>query len=140
MPTYSYAIGTLAGGTAGLTNVETLLASPKGTFPPQGSYSPGTELRLGSLGTRWVGTPQAVWRWGFLSRTQRDALRAFCSGASAEVYITTRVNDLAGETGSETEYRTYRALLLWPAEERREAQGRRVDFELRFNLLEEVTV
>jgi hypothetical protein len=68
-----------------------------------------------------------TWRWAFLTLTQLSALRAYCSGKSAEVYIQTLVD---GKTAGE-----FRAALIWPAKETR-AGSKALDVALEFRLLE----
>jgi len=111
-----------------LTNVENLLAgfpAPKGVFQP---YTIALPLEDG--GVRGGGWKKAVWKWSFVTQAQRDTLRAYCPGASADVYIKTRTVDNADA------YAIYSAKMLWPGPdpEQRDAL-RRIDFELTFQAL-----
>lgn len=125
MALYSYELGTTY---AGMTNVEELatpLPPPRSTFKP---YSQAVNLGNGRV--RGNGCPVTEWRFGFLKQAQRDQLRTFCPGASAEVYIKTRQNDSADS------YQVYTAVMVWPEEEEKRA-GRRLDFVVKFrNLVE----
>lgn len=118
---YSYEIGTTAGN---MVNVETLA---NGTMPaPKATWRPYTELRtLGNLDVRGVGYPVVTWTWGILTRAQRDALRTYCTGASAAVYIKTQGID------NSDAYLTVTAFMVWPEEEQRDAT-RRKEFSIEF--------
>jgi hypothetical protein len=121
----SYQIGTSAGTKATLATLSVV--------DPKSSYKPGAQrVRLTSGGSRDIGYPQAVWRWGFITQAQRNALRAYCTGASATVYITTRVNDTISTAADA--YDDFQAIMHWPEEEDREA-FRRIGFELTFTNL-----
>lgn len=102
------------------------LPAPKGVFIP---YS--QPLDLGGGGLRGGGWPAAEWRWGFLTLTQRNALRALVTGASAAVVVRTTINDSADA------YVYFTAQALWPQSEERDA-GRRRNFTLRFRALVEI--
>jgi hypothetical protein len=131
----SYQIGTLAGGTAGMSSLDSVIGA---RYAPKGEYRAGQQIRLGSLGARSVGAASAFWRWpSGCPKAVRDALRAYCTGASAEVYLTTRTNE-TDEANSE--FATFRAILIWPGEEPRDFLGWRLDFALEFVLLETVEV
>ncbi len=52
-----------------------------------------TEIPLPSGQVRRMGFPQQTWHFGYLERAQRDQLREYCPGKSAEVYITTEIFD-----------------------------------------------
>jgi hypothetical protein len=60
-----------------------------------------------------------------MSSANRNALRAYCTGKSARVYIRTRKND------SSDAYVTYSAVMLWPDDEERFA-SRRLNFAIEF--------
>lgn len=118
-----YQIGTTLVGLATLDSLD--IPDPKSEFAHFTEYVP-----LVSGGVRGVGSPVAIWRWGYLTQAQRDALRVFCTGASAEVYIETR------ETDSSDVFDQYSATMIWPLEEERDA-FHRMEFEVRFqNLVE----
>lgn len=111
-----------------LRNVETLVAgmpAPKGFFQ---FYSVALPLEDG--GVRGGGWRKAMWRWQFLTQAQRDALRTYCTGASADVYIKTRTVD------NSDAYVIYSAKMIWPGPdpEQRDAL-RRIEFELNFQAL-----
>lgn len=118
---YSFEIGTTLGG---MVNVETL---DSGNLPaPKATYKPYSELiPLGNGSVRGTGYPTIVWKWGILSRSARDALRTYCPGSSALVYIKSQAIDSADA------YVTYLAWMVWPEEEDRQA-SRRVEFSIEF--------
>lgn len=117
-----YKIGTTSGGMVTLASL--------GIPDPKGEYFNYSDLRnLGDGTVRGVGYPRAVWRWGFLSRADRDALRTYCTGvASSAIYIQTRTLD------STDVFDDFSATMIWPAEEERSA-GRRLSFEIEFRNL-----
>lgn len=127
-----YQIGTTLGGMTDLQSLTTPVDPPKTTFKPYSQYLP-----LGSGAVRGGGWATAEWRYNasgddYLTRAQRDQLKAFCTGASAEVYISTPVNDTADQ------FKTFRAIMIWPEEEVKDFTVRR-DFVIRFQRLVEVT-
>jgi hypothetical protein len=125
MAQYLYSIGTSTGA---MVNVETLAG---GTFPPpKSTFRPySMPLDLGDGSVRGGGWAEAEWRWGFLTRAQRDAIRAYCTQASAAVYIYTRTND------NTDAYATYQAAMIWPQAEEKESKGDRPDFVLTYRRL-----
>jgi hypothetical protein len=129
MSVYSYKIATLTGGTVTFQNLEALsgtglvpLTAPKSTFT---DYS--TSMPLGDGTVRGGGWSVASWHWDFLSKTQRDAIKTYCTAKSAEVYINTRKADLS--------YAAYKAVMVWPDQEQRIA-GRILDLTITFQRLE----
>jgi hypothetical protein len=83
---------------------------------------------LGNGANRGVGLPVAIWHWGYLTRAQRDLLRAFCTGASATIFIETRTNDTVDV------FDQFTTMMIWPLEENKDA-GRRIDFVIEFRNL-----
>jgi hypothetical protein len=108
-----------------LTNVETLASG----VAPKSYYRPYVSLvLLGSGLTRELGRPVAEWRYMFIARAFRDALRAFCTTSSKTVLIRTRVNDNADE------WDNFLADMFWPDEADKQA-GRRMNFTIQFKNL-----
>lgn len=122
MPAYNFMLGS---GSASMVNVETLASN---TMPaPKARYRTYSRpLELGDGTRRGAGWATAEWRWGFLTAAQRDALRAYCSGASATAYIRTRNEAQA--------YAYLTGVMVWPEEEQRDA-GRCLDFAIQFRAL-----
>jgi len=129
MALYSYELGTTY---AGMTNVEELatpLPPPRSTFK---LYSQTVNLGDGTV--RGAGRAATEWRFGYLTLAQRNQLRQFCPGASANnIYIKTRTNDSADL------YKVYTATMVWPQSEERDTGGRRLDFVVEFVNLQEYT-
>lgn len=50
-------------------------------------------VKLGNGTTRGIGYPTATWHFGYLTAAQWTALTAFCTQASANVFIATMKND-----------------------------------------------
>lgn len=127
-PLYNFSIGTTLGG---ITNIESLTTP---VTPPKSTWKPYAEQKdLSSLGTRGLGAPVATWTWTILSRAERDQLRQFCTGSSAAVFIRTRTN----ESGDAFKY--YSATMIWPTQKEELDIRRRVNFEIEFRALVEVT-
>lgn len=59
---------------------------------------------------RSVGSPVNNWHWGIISLSARNALKNYCTGKSAWVYIETMEAD--------RNYSIYYALMVWPDRER----------------------
>lgn len=107
-----------------LTNVERL--TPLYPFAPKSRPRPWYQgIDLGDGLARGMGRPVTVWSFGYVTQAFRDALRAYCPGKSARVFIRTRDIDHADG------YNTYEAALIWPEDEQRETT-RRLDFALQF--------
>jgi len=132
MPNYSYEIGTTQ---AGMVNLESLTVHVR---PPRFVFEPYSKpLQLGSGSVRGAGWPKTEWRWDTISAAERDQLRVFCPGASAVVYIKTRVNSNNGAVVDQ--YKTFRAVMVWPTPEgERDFRGLRKDFMIEFQAMVEV--
>lgn len=95
----NYRIGTTSGNKVTL---DTLVPrDPQPAFAHYASYS-----MLGDGTARGVGWLQAEWRWAFISLTEIAALKTYCAGTSAVVYITTPDN--------EGDWTGYSATIIWP--------------------------
>ncbi len=79
-------------------------------------------------GVKALGAPQAVWHWDFCRQAWRDALKVYCPGSYAIVYIETRVHD------NSDSYDVFTARMIWPEEEEKDA-FRRMDFDIEFRHL-----
>lgn len=87
------------------------------------------EIVLGDGTARGVGFPVTAWHWGFLTSAQREALRTYCPGKSAIVFMRTIKDD-----GT---YADFEAVVIWANQEERQA-GRIIDFTLSFrNMVEQ---
>ena len=102
-PSGLYAIGT----TSSPTNLQSL-ATPV-TYPRSRPQAYAETKTLGDLTERGIGAPTTVWHWDVIPQAERDMLRTFCPGASANVYITTLSLDNDGL------FRTYSAVMVWPS-------------------------
>jgi hypothetical protein len=122
----SYKIGATHESLTSLSSLEEAVPEPKSNYKPHSRY-----LDLGDGTVRGAGWAEAEWRWSVLpTRAQRDQLKAYCSGASAEVYIQTRTND------GEDAFDEFTAIMIWPEDEDKVYSTRR-DFVIRFRKLEE---
>ena len=117
----------------GMTNVEQLtepLPAPKSTYQ---DYS--VLVQLGSGGTIGQGYATATWTFGSLTTAQRDQLKEFCAGASAPVYIKTK---LSNEVGGDDEYAVFSAIMNWPFPEPGRTYTMRNNYVIEFTFLEEI--
>jgi hypothetical protein len=91
-------------GAGGYVEIRTLMKTAK---EPEWSFLPYTrEDVLGNGTIRGSGYPMAEWHFGYLTQTDYDALRVYCTGKSASVYVVTKTNA--------NTYGTYSATLVWP--------------------------
>lgn len=66
----------------------------RGIPEPEANFTDySTTVRLASGLTRGLGYPLASWHYGYLTNAQWDLLKAFQTGASAAVCISTMKND-----------------------------------------------
>ncbi len=124
----SFKIGTSVAGLVSLDALTTKVPDPKTDFK---FYS--QLLDLGSGLKRGAGYSSTTWTYGYLTQAQRDQLRTFCTGASSEIFITTRTRD---EDESDSLFKTYKAVMIWPENEEYRA-SRRLDIVITFTRLEE---
>lgn len=108
----------------GATEAEMVTLQAIGLPAPYYEYAAATgSITLGDGSEQAVGAPATSWHWGFLTANQRSALKSYCPGRSAEVFIRTKIDD---ET-----YADFQAILVWPNSENRQA-SRVVDFTIDF--------
>jgi hypothetical protein len=114
-----------------MTNIEALTVPVR---PPKSTFRPFSDTKtLGSGLVRGVGFPVATWTWAVIDRAERDALRAFCSGQSAAVYIKTKTME------SSDTYKTFSAIMVWNTQaEERDTGHKRVNLSITFQALVEV--
>lgn len=87
-----------------MTNLEELDVA---LVPPKSNYLPYARVvNLGNSGKRGVGFPIAIWEFSLITLEERNQLKVFCAGASADIYIRTKLND--------DSYEDFSATLIWP--------------------------
>jgi hypothetical protein len=118
-----YMIGTTLNGMTPLRLLTTLVPEPKSTYHPWSK-----PIQLGNGAIRGMGWKITTWYWEIIQPAQVEQLRAFCPGASAEVYIASRQN--IGDA-----FKPYKAVMIWPEEDRDFL--RRVKIEIKFQRLED---
>lgn len=97
---------------------------------PESQFKEGaTSVKLADGSTRWLGYPVATWHYGYLTQAQWDALKAYCTEASASVYIATMDNN--------GDYIVYSAIMNMPDEYTIRAT-RYMDVTIQFSHLVEV--
>jgi hypothetical protein len=124
MARYEYAIGTTVESMQYLFQLK--VKAPKQAFNPYSRL-----LSTNDGGEDGTGWPVAEWYYSFLTQTERDTLKTFCPGQSADVYVRTLNDDL--------EWTTYRAKMLWQFEAPEINNNATIRLTLRFRLLEVIT-
>lgn len=129
-----FQIATFASGTGGLVTLDSL-----GVSMPNPIWQPAvSRAKLGNNSGRLLGLPTAQWQWGFLSQAARDALRAYCPGATAQVYIISPTTEkIAGVPNASARFL---AQMWWESPDTPEAPatGRRLQFSILFKQLASV--
>src|SRR5512139_645343 len=122
-----YGIATYA---QGVDNIVALIDAGI-TQEPRGEWSEEGQV-LADVNIRYSGNPIATWIWDFIRPENRTALRAYCTGASEELYIQTVDN--------EGVFDTYRVIMRWPDEKIKAGWSRdiRWTFRVEFLILEQV--
>ncbi len=126
-----FRIATLDAGLGALATLASL-----GIPNPRPIYLPGVEsIDLGNYGVRIMGAPYLTWTWGFLSQTNRDILRTYCPGGSADVYITSITTENIGSVPNAAQ--DFLSKMIWPPPSSPESPqaGRRLEFSLVFRQL-----
>ena len=127
--TPEYKIGAVSGSMM-LLSALVVSGSTVAVSPPKSTYMPySSEQQLVSGLVRGVGYPVATWIWGVVTREERDALRSFCPGKSANVYIRTKTMDTSDS------YVNYSAVMVWDTDNEQRDTQRRLEFKITFQTL-----
>ncbi len=95
---------------------------------PKSSYLPFARVNnKGNGGTRGVGSPVAQWTFPILSIEEYSQLKTFCTGASADVYIQTKLDD--------DSFEVFQGKMIWPNEPQDRWYGERKNFTVIFRNL-----
>lgn len=95
---------------------------------PKSQYVPYRTVNKGNGGKRGTGFPVAQWDFPLLTLNERNQLKEFCPGASADVYIHTKLND--------DSYEDFKAIMIWPdGPEDRWVAGEKKNFSILFRNL-----
>lgn len=108
---------------ANLSELDTPVEHPKSDFQPY-----ARTVNKGNGGKRGIGSPVAVWNFPVLSLEERNQLKEFCPGASALVYIRTKLND--------DTYADFTANMIWPDANEDRWYGQKKNFSILFRNLE----
>ena len=123
----SFKIATLVAGVEALASLDEL--TPAVTPDPQFFFYPyAGYVKLGDGTIRGVGPSATEWYFGLLTTAQRNVLAAYCTAASAQVYIATP--DIDGT------FITYLAIMSLPEEEPPIKGGMIKNYTIRFDFLE----
>lgn len=103
----TYRLGAYANGAVGLQDIENIVGVP----PHPTEFLEFNEQVGITLSGKPIeaGAPRVKWTWGELDQWQFHALAAYCTGATAPVYIQTRVN-----TGVNYHYGIFKATMTRP--------------------------
>lgn len=127
MSDYEYAIGL---SVEGLQNLEDDLNIPPPYPAPFQEWA--SDYAAGDGRVYGDGWPSATWHFDYLSTAHVAALRTYCTGKSANVYIRTLQAD-------HTSYGTYLAVMIWPSRLDYRVGRASTDVELVFTHLQEVS-
>jgi hypothetical protein len=126
-----FQIATQASGVGGLVTLASL-----GIYNPHPIYKMGvSKVKLGNNASRLLGAPNVEWVWGFLQASQRDTLRTYIPGASADLFIITPTIEKVSSVSSASQ--RYECQAIWPDPETPEdpQTGRRLQFIITFRQL-----
>ena len=117
-----FMIGTTYGGMTALDELTTPVTDPKSNFMPYARVS-----SLANGGTRGLGFPIAIWDFSLITLAERNQLKEFCSGASATVYIHTKIND--------DSFADFSVKMIWPDGIEDRWYGEKKNFTIQFRNL-----
>ena len=83
-----FGIGTSASTITDLGSLTDPITYPKSTF-----LATAVTKKTGANAKRGFGLPVAYWTFPLMTLEERNQLKTFCAGYSAEVYITTKKDD-----------------------------------------------
>jgi len=118
-----FEIGATLEDLTNLSDLETPVEHPKSSFLPY-----ARTVNKGNGGKRGIGSPVAQWDFPLLSLEERNQLKEFCEGASADVYIRTKLND--------DSYADFSAKMIWPDSAEDRWFGEKKNFSILFRNLE----
>lgn len=96
-----FEIGATEGGMTNIESLTTPLPLPKSSYLPY-ARTPSK----GNGGTRGMGSPIAQWQFGVLTIEEYTQLKSFCPGASADIFIRTKLDD--------DTYADFQGIIIWP--------------------------
>lgn len=112
-------IGTTSGTITLLSELTVPLPEPKTAYLPN-----ATTKRTGANTKRGFGLPVAYWTFPLLTPAERNQLKTFCAGASATIYITTKLDD--------DTYDDFAAVMNWPDDDTDRWYGTRKEIIIEF--------
>jgi hypothetical protein len=117
----SFMIGTTS-STTSLDALTTPVPDPKSSYLPYARIN-----NKGNGGTRGIGSPVAQWTFPVLELAEYSQLKTFCPGASADVYIQTKLDD--------DTFELFQGKMIWPNEPQDRWYGERKNFTVIFRNL-----
>lgn len=112
----------------GVANIPT---EPDASFVPQGEVV----RTLSGLGYA-RGYASAVWHFPIVTNAQRAILKAFCSGASAEVYIETPTNEV--DVSNDIVFIQALAIMHWTSNDEVQEADKTLGLDILFDHLAEI--
>lgn len=96
-------------------------------------------MRLTSGKYAGVGRAYIIWHWDFLKAEWRHALRSYLAAISTDdLYIESQVNDDSDSDGYD-DWKQFEVIGTWPEGDEDKDTGRRIGFDLEFDVVEELT-
>ena len=97
---------------------------------PDYAYKPFQEIiKLGDGSKKGRGYPSAQWSWHGISELDREVLRTFCAGLSADVYICTPTNETSG---GDRVWINASATMNWMEADEEKNSDHTLDFQIEF--------
>lgn len=128
--TWDYQIGINSSGSMVKLESLTLSGSASPVSYPKSTMKPyGDVMNLVSGLVRGLGYPTTTWIWSVIPRKERDTLRQFCTGQSANVFIRTKTMD------NTDAYANYSAVMVWPTQEEERDATRRMNLKIVFKTM-----
>jgi hypothetical protein len=103
-------------------------------------YPERKRVKLTSRKTIAVGGAYIVWHWDFLKSDWRHALKDYWTAGivSQEMCIESLINEEDGSTGDDN-WGQFNVIAVWPEGDENKDAGRRIGFDLEFEVIQDVT-
>jgi hypothetical protein len=114
---------------------------PEGIPWPRMRYYPErSRVKLTSRRTIGVGGAYIIWHWDFLKIEWRQHLKAFWAAGtvSEEMCIESQTNNDANADGAD-DWGQFNVIGVWPEGDENKDAGRRLSFDLEFEVIQDVT-
>ena len=134
-------IGSTQAGLAPLSSIETgvyeLIPDPLPQYFPE-----RTRIKVTSRKTIGRGAAYIIWHWDFLRAAHRHALRTVITALCVDgLYIESPKNDHDQDPGAgpgDDQWAQFKVIAVWPAGNENKVAGRRLGFDIEFEIEEEL--